>query len=236
MEVDEQPTLSVNEQIEAAAASGAAAAAAEEAAYNLRPRPKLPDADDAAFLLANRSNTIIHAVELLPVPLMQPYPQSRSAFTCIRENILSNNRPAEPAQPEEEIIDVEVEVIAEKIISDWRQLHQSSMHTSPASQDERKKEEEEPTQGPALPPIRMKKRSAYTTDQEVEEIMKHQGSWDIVDPQPAKKNQRVIKRDLLRWEIAGAFKRAPAYTNTPLGDRKAGQAELVPSSPPCLRR
>jgi hypothetical protein len=35
MEVDEQLTLSENEQIEAAAASGAAAAAADEAAYNL---------------------------------------------------------------------------------------------------------------------------------------------------------------------------------------------------------
>lgn len=190
MEVDEQPTLSVNEQIEAAAASGAAAAAADEAAYNLRPRPRLPDADDAAFLLASRSNTIIHAMELLQEPPSQSYPQSRSAFTCVREIIV--DKPAEPAQPEEDIDveDVEVEIIAERIISDWRQLHQNLMHTSPASPDERRKEEEEPTQGPALPPIRMKKRSAYTTDKEVEEIMKNQASWDIVDPQPAEKKLR----------------------------------------------
>jgi hypothetical protein len=124
-------------------------------------------------------------MELLQEPPSQSYPQSRSAFTCVREIIM--DKPAEPAQPEEdiEVEDVEVEVIAERIISDWRQLHQNLMHTSPASPDERRKEEEKPTQGPALPPIRMKKRSAYTTDQEVEEIMKHQGSWDIVDPQPA---------------------------------------------------
>jgi hypothetical protein len=83
MEVEEQPTLSVNEQIEAAAASGAAAAAADETAYNLRPRPKLPDADDATFLLANRSNTIVHALELLPAPQIQPYSQTKSAFSCI---------------------------------------------------------------------------------------------------------------------------------------------------------
>jgi hypothetical protein len=120
MEVDEQPTLSVNEQIEAAAASGAAAAAADEAAYNLRPRPKLPDADDAAFLLANRSNTIVHALELVPAPQIKPYPQTKLIFTFIREIIVDNNRPAEPAQSEEELIDVEVEVIAERIISDWR--------------------------------------------------------------------------------------------------------------------
>jgi hypothetical protein len=195
MEVDEQPTLSVNEQIEAAAASGAAAAAADEAAYNLRPRPKLPDADDAAFLLANRSNTIVHALELLPAPQIKPYPQTKLVFTFIREIIVDNNRPAEPAQSEEELIDVEVEVIAERIISDWRQLHQSLMHTSPASPDERRKEEEEPTQGPVLPPIRMKKRSAYTTDQEVEEIMKHQGSWDIVDQQSAEKKSRRSKSE-----------------------------------------
>ncbi|EFX66000.1 hypothetical protein DAPPUDRAFT_263835 [Daphnia pulex] len=121
------------------------------------------------------------------VPPIRLNPQTKSAFTCIRGIIVDNNRPAEPAQCEEEIIDMEVEVIAERIISDWRQLHQSLMHTSLASPNERRKEEEEPTQGPALPPIRMKKRSAYTTDQEVEEIMKHQGSWDIVDPQPAEK-------------------------------------------------
>jgi hypothetical protein len=190
MEVDEQPTLSVNEQIEAAAASGAAAAAADEAAYNLRPRPRLPDADDAAFLLASRSNTTIHAMELLQEPPSQSYPQSRSAFTCVREIIM--DKPAEPAQPEEdiEVEDAEVEIIAERIISDWRQLHQNLMHTSPASPDERRKEEEAPTQGPALPPIRMKKRSAYTTDQEVEALMTHQGSWDIVDPQPAEKKSK----------------------------------------------
>ncbi len=146
MEVDEQPTLSVNEQIEAAAASGAAAAAAEEAAYNLRPRPKLPDVDDAAFLLANRSNTITHALELLQVPPIQPNPPAyKSAFTCIREIIVDDkqtSRPAEPEPTEDEIIDVEVKVIAKKIISDWRQLHQSLMHTSPASPDLRGQEEE----------------------------------------------------------------------------------------------
>ncbi len=208
MEVDEQPTLSVNEQIEAAAASGAAAAAAEEAAYNLRPRPKLPDADDAAFLLANRSNTIIHALELLPMPPIQLDPQRKSAFTCIREIIVDNNRPAEPVQPEEEIInveDVEVEVIAERIISDWRHLHQSLMQTSPVSPDERRKEEEDPTQGPALPPIRMKKRSAYTTDQEVEEIMKHQDSWDIVDSEPAEKKSRKSKSEDSKRHLEGPF-------------------------------
>jgi hypothetical protein len=129
MEVEEQPTLSVNEQIEEAAASRAAAAAADETAYNFRPRPKLPDADDAAFLLANRSNTIVHALELLPAPQIQPYSQTKSAFSCIREIIVDNNRPAEPVQSEEEIIDVEVEVIAETIVSDWRQLHKSLMHT-----------------------------------------------------------------------------------------------------------
>jgi hypothetical protein len=36
----------------------------------------------------------------------------------------------------------------------------------------------------------MKKRSAYTTDQEVEALMTHQGSWDIVDPQPAEKKSK----------------------------------------------
>jgi hypothetical protein len=110
------------------------------------------------------------------------------------------DKPAEPAQPEEdiEVEDVEVEVIAERIISDWRQLHQNLMHTSPASPDERRKEEEKPTQGPALPPIRMKKWSAYTTDQEVEEIMKHQGSWDIVDPQPAEKKIKASSTGTFR--------------------------------------
>ncbi|EFX62700.1 hypothetical protein DAPPUDRAFT_269907 [Daphnia pulex] len=136
---------------------------------------------------------------------MQPYPQSKSAFTCIREIIVDNNRPAEPAQPEEEIIDVEVEVIAEKIISDWRQLHQSLMHTSPASPDERRKEEEEPTQEPALPPIRMKKRTANTIDREVEEIMKHQSSLDIVDPEPAETKSRRSKSEDSKRHLEGPF-------------------------------
>jgi hypothetical protein len=68
------------------------------------------------------------------------------------------------------------------------------MHTSLASPDESGLEEE-PTQGPALPPIRMKRRLAYTTDQEVEEIMQNSGSCDIVDPQPVKKKSRRNKSE-----------------------------------------
>ncbi len=43
--------------------------------------------------------------------------------------------------------------------------------------------------------MRMKRRSAYTTDQEVEEIMKHQSSWDIVDPQPVEKKSKRSKSE-----------------------------------------
>jgi hypothetical protein len=140
--------------------------------------------------------------------LIQPNPPAyKSALTCIREVIFDDkqtNRPAEPEPTEDGIIDVEVEVIAEKIISDWRQLHQSLMHTSPASPEERGREEE-PTQGPALPPIRMNKPSAYTTDREVEEIMKYQSSWDIVDPEPAEKKSRKSKSEDSKRHLEGPF-------------------------------
>ena len=189
MEIEEQPTLSVNEQIEAAVAAGAAAAADEEVAYNLRPRPKLPNADDAAFLQINQGNTIIHAMELLQVPQIQPV--YKSAFTCIRGDV-DINRPIAPT--EDEIIDVEVSTLAKKIETDWKDLHQSLIHTSPASPDERLPEEEEPTPGPALPPIKMKRRSAYTTDQEVEWIMKQQDGWNIVHPPAGKKQKQDLKR------------------------------------------
>ncbi len=87
------------------------------------------------------------------MPLIQPAnpPAYKSALTCVREaGAPQVNRPAEPKATEEKVIDVEVKVIAERIISDWRQLHQSLMHTSPVSPDERLSEEEEPILGPAL--------------------------------------------------------------------------------------
>jgi hypothetical protein len=56
----------------------------------------------------------------------------------------------------------------------------------------------------------MNKPSAYTTDREVEEIMKYQSSWDIVDPEPAEKNPEkvkaripsVISRDRSTWKTS----------------------------------
>lgn len=78
-------------------------------------------------------------------------PAYKSALTCVREaGAPQVIRPAETEATEEEVIDVEVKGIVERIISDWRQLHQSLMHASPVSPEERLPKEEEPIPGPAL--------------------------------------------------------------------------------------
>jgi hypothetical protein len=57
----------------------------------------------------------------------------------------------------------------------------------------------------------MKRRLAYTTDQEVEEIMQNSGSCDIVDPQSVKRNQEGIKA---RKKIPSVITRALSKLKT----------------------
>jgi len=174
MEIKEEPTASVDEQI----------VAVETLApnYNLRSRPRLPDADDAAFLTTIRGGTVVHALELL----QEPANQTASAFTFIREPGYSQDNSKKEENQEKPDVDGEVEIIAEEIIRDWRQLQQSLMHTSPASPDEQPPtgEEEEPVPGPAVPPIKMKRRAGYSTPRDVELLLKGQDGWNIVAPSP----------------------------------------------------
>jgi hypothetical protein len=51
----------------------------------------------------------------------------------------------------------------------------------------------------------MNKRSAYTTDPEVEEIRKYPSSWDIVDAEPAEKKSRKSKSKDSKRHLEGPF-------------------------------
>ncbi|EFX76019.1 hypothetical protein DAPPUDRAFT_322806 [Daphnia pulex] len=143
-------------------------------AYNLRPRPTLINADDVAFLATSKVLTVVHDVEKTTEPLpCSATPEQQKRFICTRE---------EDLQPPGEEVDVEVveEAIAEDIIRDW--LCKPGIRESLVIPDSPESPEPENAEIRPPLPLKMKRRSGYTTQREFER-MREEAGWSVSNPQ-----------------------------------------------------
>jgi hypothetical protein len=145
-------------------------------AYNLRPRPALINADDVAFLATSKVLTVVHDVEMTTEPLpCSATPEQQKRFICTREEDLQP--PGEEVEVEVEVVE---EVIAEDIIRDW--LCKPGIRESLVIPDSPASPDAENVGGSRPPlPLKMKRRSGYTTQLELER-MREEAGWSVSNP------------------------------------------------------
>jgi hypothetical protein len=136
--------------------------------YNLRPRSRSANADDAARKNKYKVLTVIHAPEILKKPtyrtrteFMVTRRENASAKETRQDGGSSQSGPANEDQ-------------AEEVIQEWEEFCRTSSKKTTQEIQESPDSPEGPLSGVFVQPIKMKRRSGYTTNKEIEDLLKEQ--------------------------------------------------------------
>lgn len=145
--------------------------------YNLRPRPRSADADDAARLSKYKVLTVVHAPEVLKKPTYR----TRMEFTVRGENTSPKETRQDGGSSQ---AGPEKDDLAEEIIRDWEEFCKTQNKKTPQEIPDSPDSPEGSLPGARVQPIKMKRRSGYTTNKEVEDLLKEQENWEFSGPSP----------------------------------------------------
>ena len=145
--------------------------------YNLRPRSRSASADDAARKNKYKVLTVIHAPEILKTPT---YRTRTEMMVTRREEAPKETRQdggSSQAGPGNEDL-------AEEIIQEWEEFCRTPSKKKNQEIQESPDSPEGPPSGVHVQPIKMKRTSGYTTNKEIEDLLKEQENWELTESSP----------------------------------------------------
>ncbi|EFX65903.1 hypothetical protein DAPPUDRAFT_116855 [Daphnia pulex] len=146
--------------------------------YNLRPRSRSANADDAALKNKYKVLTVIHAPEILQT----------STYRTRTEMRVTRREDASPKETRQDGGSSQSgpgnEDLAEEIIQEWEEFCRTPSKKTNQEIQESPDSPEGPLSGICVQPIKMKRISGYTTNEEIEDLLKEQENWELTESSP----------------------------------------------------
>ncbi|EFX78903.1 hypothetical protein DAPPUDRAFT_104913 [Daphnia pulex] len=144
---------------------------------NLRPRPWFSDSDDTARLTKHKVLTFVHAPEILKKPTYR----TRTEFNVIRENATLKETRRDGGSKQAGSAN---EDPAKEIIRDWEEFCRTPSKKTTQEIQDSPDSPEGPLSGARVQPIKLSRRSGYTTNKEFEDLLKEQKNWELTESSP----------------------------------------------------